>query len=146
MSTLELTLYGGARRKHVVMIAFLNHILCFSPASKFWLVGGQLMNKNWHFRMFVVQIGRKNSNVNIIKGQVTNQFILLCTKHLVFCQCSVMGIICLHFPFNLWVISFYSTANIILCPTDDLEECVHVLYMYIFFMELCKSTINYSVF
>lgn len=50
---------------------------------------------------------RNSSRASVIKGQVTNHCVLLCTKHLVYCQCSeVNGMICLCFPFNFWVLAF----------------------------------------
>lgn len=52
-------------------------------------------------------VERNSSNVNIIKGQVVNHVILLCTKHLVCCPCSVVnGMVYVCLPLNFWVLAF----------------------------------------
>lgn len=55
VNTLELILSRGPREEQVILKFFFNHILYFSSASKFLFVGGQLTNKHWHFKMFVLQ-------------------------------------------------------------------------------------------
>lgn len=46
MNTLKLIFRREPRGEHVIMKFSLNHVLYFSPANKFLLVGGQLMNNN----------------------------------------------------------------------------------------------------
>lgn len=55
MNTPELILCRGPSVTHVIMKFSLNHVLYFSFTIHFLRVGGQLLNKNWCFKVFVLQ-------------------------------------------------------------------------------------------
>lgn len=125
----------------------LNHVpYFFLPTSFCLLVASSRTTTDISKCLCSNLIERHSSKVNIIKGQVTNHFILLCTKHLVCCQCSVdNGMICLYLPFYFWVLAF---VRLLMLSYTQQTICKNMLMVCKCMLSPWnhKLIINYSIF